>query len=155
MNLNEVYVEIAKREAVIHIIDGKTNPEISRILLDKFGLHKVRAYQIIDEIKEYLKNFSGENFEEIILTHLSRYEYIYKRAIELGLRVVARKALRSKEKLLNLHKEVANIHVTNVYTEGESSPYDFSRLSAQELKRFDELTSRILQIKNNPVISRK
>jgi len=74
---------------------------------------------------DILQNVSDDIAFDIINKHLQRYEKIYKKFIELGLRDEARQVLESKEKLLGLHSSTIDFEFNNYFGDNDQSSKDF------------------------------
>lgn len=93
---------------------------------------------------DILQNVSDEIAFDIINKHLQRYEKIYKKFIELGLRDEARQVLESKEKLLGLHSSTIDFEFNNYFgnTDESLKDFDIDLLNDVEKEKMYQLINR-------------
>lgn len=85
------------------------------------------------------------DIEKIIPLHIEDYEQIYQEADRLRSIPLKVQAMRGKEKLVGLHREINSVEIHNeVNIEVDGDPqYDLSKLSEPEQKRLEELMQKI------------
>ena len=129
------------------LMDGKKPEEIIPYVMDKYRLAKSTAHAELSKARQSIKGMKREQIENIVLTHLDRYEFIYARLVEINANLHALGALKQKEELLGMHNKTYKLRVSEEELRGTTefigSTFDESILNKKEQSRMNELISKI------------
>lgn len=111
-------VEIRRNEVADMISDGKTYNFIKNELSKKYDVSTHSIQNDINLMMNDMKEYVAKNRNLIIGNHLLKYDRLYERCMEAKDYDTAIKVLNSKEKLLNLYKEVSPVTINQLSVNG-------------------------------------
>lgn len=146
----EVRTMHIQNDCMAMILAGRSEREINEFLLNKYGLKELWARTMREKAEEQLIKRKEWEMGTVINVHLNRYEEIYGKLVELGATGMAGTALKSKERLLQFHKQsthlkVANNNITQISIREQKSGFDVDKLDPDKKKRLMELVSRTVK----------
>lgn len=146
--INSIIAAQRLNDIIAMILDGRPREEITKWLIDKFQCGKSMIDNLIVDAHQEIFKQEQIELDDIITSHVERYEELYARLIELKAERIAMEALKSKEKLIQLHKNgthmrIVSGQVSSVTTVGSKTYYDPKRLSQDQARRLDELLNKI------------
>jgi len=118
---------------------GLGDMQIKDLISAEFGISLVHVSKEISLAEEEIRKSSIVTHEEILLSHIDRFETLYSKFREEGADSYALKALRSKENVAGLHDQNVNIQINN-YMDRE---FNIDILPAEKQHRLKELLSKI------------
>ncbi len=87
------------------LMSGKNTQHIYNVISNKYGVSqsvvRLDITKCYAEVREYL----NRNIEDVLATHIGRYERIFEMCMDLYNTKDAMKALESIEKLLRMHQQ--------------------------------------------------
>ncbi len=95
-------------------VKGYNDQEIISVIKENHTISSVTAQFYVREVNNLIKERAGEDIENTIRLHTTRYERLYQWFKENGYDRSAMKALFNKEKLNGLHNEVIELEMSNV-----------------------------------------
>jgi hypothetical protein len=126
--ISVVDVEARQDDVRDMILAGKPMKYIKQFIMQKYsvGLSTVERYitAVNTDIDEYYKSQHGK----VIALHISRYEDMYDKSMQVGNIRDAAKVLRQKEELMNVLKQAPLIAVQN-------NNMNFDNLTVEEIER--------------------
>lgn len=145
---SELYVAQRRNDMIAMILEGKSTNEIVEYCMAKYGgtagsnrVHIAGAHKEIQSRKQYELN-------DVINSHVERYELIYSELVKLHAHSVAMNALKAKEKLIQLHKNDTHVRVVGgqigvVEYLSNRTYYDQDRLDKPQQDRLESLLRKI------------
>lgn len=85
------------------LLAGKSSQHIYDVIMQIHGVSKSVVMKDITTVYAEVKDYLNRNVEDVLATHISRYERIYEMSMDLMDVKNAMKALESIEKLLKMH----------------------------------------------------
>lgn len=140
--LNRLFVQ---QEIFDKILEGLSRKEIIKEVCLTHNIGKEYAIKLYYRAYNELKEVRSQKAGTTISLHVERYEYLYRKAMNWGLDMLAMKILKQKEELLQLVRNGESISVelnTNVLVLGTDT-HDFSRATDEERDRFASIMSKI------------
>lgn len=130
------------------ILDGRPREEVEKLLVEKYEVGRASVAKIISEAYREIYKQEEIQLDDIITSHVERYEDIYSKLIEIKADKLAMDALKAKEKIIQLHKNGTHMKVVGgnaltVMPVGSRTYYDPNRLSKEQGSRLDELLIKI------------
>lgn len=130
------------------ILDGRPREEIFSYITTKYDVNKSMADNLIVDAHQEIFKQEQIELDDIITSHVERYEELYTKLIELKAERIAMEALKGKEKLIQLHKNgthmrVVSGQVSSVTMVGAKTYYDPKRLTQEQSERLDQLLNKI------------
>jgi hypothetical protein len=105
---------LARQDDVLEMmIKGKPTREIINIIHLNYGVSKPTIERDITVGYQHLKKYIQRNVDDVIATHVSRYEKIYQAAFDAYDYKSAIAALRAAEDLLKVREQVPLVTVNN------------------------------------------
>lgn len=120
-------------------IKGLSDAQIKILVSNEFGVSQIVVAREINAIEEQIRAHAIVSHEEILLSHMNKYEALYAKFREDGADAYALRALRNKENVAGLHDQTVNIQVNN-YIDSE---FSINLLSAEKQKRLKELLLKV------------
>jgi len=106
---NQIIVADRQLQLKQLLLDGCGRIEMRNYAIKNFGITANTFNKYMTQINNDFREYTQKHGELIILEHIEKYDYIYRRNIKKGNDIVALKALDQKEKLLKIHED-KNIH---------------------------------------------
>ena len=85
------------------LLSGKSSQHIYDVIMQVHGVSKSVVMKDITIVYAEVKDYLNRNVEDVLATHIGRYERIYEMSMDLMDVKNAMKALESIEKLLKMH----------------------------------------------------
>lgn len=124
------------------IISGTPKSAIIDMIRDELlpGASKSHAEELIQRSKDLMAETVTMDTDQVIKSHLSVYEQIYKWAEDAGETALANKAMKAKERLLSLIQN-SKVTVNNKKTINinRNITYDINKLTPEEQIEFNQL----------------
>ena len=142
---NNKIVVLKRHNAIIErLLSGSKPLDIIGDIAQEYGITKATSNQLVHKARLSIKDYRDTEIDNIMTLHINRYEYIYSQATVLNITTIALASLRAKEELLKMHKEGTYIQINNNLTGLVlDSPFDLSKLNANQTVRFNELIKKI------------
>lgn len=149
MNYKELRYEKIRQLLLDQILAGQNTVKIVEDAMATHDISRSTAFRLFKDAKEEIRQKSLSRLNKLIPLHVARYENIYRIAKEMGYHLLAKKALRAKEKVLLLHNEYSKVKIENNFNAAgmASTIFDLTRLSGPQLDRLQELSTKIITIK--------
>jgi len=129
-----------RRKVVLEAkIRGLSDVHIKQLVAAEFEISEVHAAREIAHVEDEIRTQAIVSHEEILLSHLTKYESLYSKFREEGVDAYALKALKNKENIAGLHDQTVNIQINN-YMDSE---FSVNTLSVDKQKRLKELLTKI------------
>lgn len=127
------------------IVEGRSKGEIMEFILDQSVLikNKPDALNLIQQAIGRLEEMTKQDAASVVASHTEAYEMIFAWFKSIRNTSGANKALKAKERLAGIFKEnklTVNQKINTVIE--REVVYDYSRLTASELKDFNFLTDK-------------
>lgn len=132
-------LQLRKKVILEAKIKGLSDIQIKDLISAEFEISLSHVSREISLIEDEIRNQAIVSHEEILLSHLTKYENLYAKFREEGADAYALKALRSKENVAGLHDQTVNIQVNN-YMDSE---FSINILSGEKQKRLKELLIKV------------
>jgi len=138
------------------LLAGKPRKEIIGYICDKYGIALSHIGHCLAKAQKIIRERKRYEIQDLVSTHIDRYEYIYSRLHELGAFSIAVDALKGKEILMGFHRSGFHMKVTKgeiqqVTQAHVFNEYDFNKLDDEKRIRMRELIDKASQlIKNLP-----
>lgn len=146
--LNAILTLQRQNDIIAMLLEGKdVKTEITPYIKNKYRLKAGTVHGYISEARQIIKKRLQNETNALVSLHMERYEKIYKGLYEVGAFGIAMNALKSKEKLLQFHKEGFHMKITQgevsaFMIENIESEYDPSKLEPQKRDRLSFLISK-------------
>ena len=139
------------------LLDGEKYSEIGIILAKEFDIKKTLGIAEIAKARTDILEWKNQNINEIIDTHIQRYEEMFVLCNESGLDLIAMRILKAKEKLIGFHKESRNIQINNNEMTFIDATHEPGKLPVKKQKRLNTLInktrSNLWKVKNKSTTS--
>lgn len=96
-------VLIRRNEVRELLLSGKNTQHIYSFIIEKYGVTKSVVMRDIAYTYSDVREYLNRNIEDVLATHIGRYERIYELSMDMYNTRDAMKALESIEKLLKMH----------------------------------------------------
>ena len=136
---NTELLQLRKKVILEAKIKGLSDIQIKELVSSEFDTSPLNVSREIAIIENEIRTQAIVSHEEILLSHLSKYEILYGKFREEGADSYALKALRSKENVAGLHDQTVNIQVNN-YMDSE---FSINILPKEKQTRLMELLTKI------------
>jgi hypothetical protein len=130
------------------ILEGKPTSEIMDYCIKKYGgtLPSNRVFLV--QANKEIRDRKAYELDDVINSHVERYELIYSDLMKLRAHSMAMNALKAKEKLIQLHKNDTHMRVVGgqvgvVEYLGQRTFYDQNRLDEGQRERLEQLLKKI------------
>jgi len=100
------------------LLGGKSSNHIYTYISNRYGVTKSVVMKDISIVYGEVKEYINRNIEDVLATHIGRYERIYELCMDTGDAKNAMKALESIEKLLRMHAAEPLIQFNQLNLEG-------------------------------------
>ena len=136
--------EVEARRADVYqmLMQGKPKHHILSYCLSNWGVRLSAVEHDIAAVRKELKEEFQKQKEEIVASHVARYENLYRFYMDEGSEEepnihfnpeTASKMLEKKERLLNLH--TPNVHVENQQIIANQNNLNLEHISLEDLQR--------------------
>ncbi len=132
-------LQLRKKVILEAKIKGLSDIQIKSLISTEFEISEVHVSREIALIEEEIRSQAIVSHEEILLSHLTKYELLYSKFKEEGADAYALKALRNKENVAGLHDQTVNIQINN-YMESE---FSINLLPKEKQERLKELLTKV------------
>lgn len=146
--LNKILTIQRNNDIIRMLLDGLQTKDIIKHLRVKYGMSNYSTcVSTISECRQEVKKRKEYELDNVISIHIHRYEYIFKKLMEIKAEGIAMNALRAKEKLLGFHREgfhmkVSQGEVQQIYQTYVSNEYDLNKLDEKKITKLDQLLSK-------------
>lgn len=137
---NIEYMQMRRKIILEGKLRGLEKSEIVSVIQEEFELSYPRIMSEILEVDKEIMNHSIITHEEILTSHLYRYEELYKKFREENVDGYAMRALKCKEAIAGLHDQTVNIQINNFL----DKEFDVKLLDKDEQKRLKTLLSKVI-----------
>jgi hypothetical protein len=149
-NANKKSQVLLKETILTHIIrlklEGYNHYDVIGEICKEYDIKNVSAFIYIEEAMEQLRTRSADKIDDLLQSHLRRYEEIYKWFKANGYVKYAGKTLAAKEKLMGVGQDmVLGVTVSNYFSENGPGKlgYDIKLLTTDKKKRLIALLYKI------------
>lgn len=145
---NHLVIAQRTNDIIQMVLDGKSSKEITKIISDKFDIIPASAYNLIVAANKEIMSRKQYELDDLINSHVDRYEEIYAKLTEIKAFSIAMTALKQKEKLIGLHKNgthmrVVGGNISSVSILGTRTYYDPKRLTEKQQERLEHLLGKV------------
>lgn len=100
------------------LLGGKSSQHIYDVIMHRHGVTKSVVMKDITVVYGEVREYVNRQVEEVMATHIGRYERIYEMCMDVGNAKDAMKALESIEKLLRMHVNTPLVQFNQLNLEG-------------------------------------
>ncbi len=137
---NTEYMQMRRKIILEARLRGLEKPEIVSVIREEFDIGEGAIAQEISNVDKEIKEYSIITHEEVLLSHINKYEELYKKFREEGMDSYAMRALRCKESIMGLHDQTVNIQINNFL----DKEFDIKLLNKDEQKKLKTLLNKII-----------
>lgn len=134
-----------QNDIVAMLLGGKDpSKEIKPYIIKKYNITPATANFYVHQARNIIKERKNFEVNNLISLHISRYELMYGRLVDLKMHSLAMNVLRQKEKLMGFHKQGFHMRVNQgeiqqIQNQYVGNEYDLDKLSQPKRERMDQL----------------
>lgn len=136
---NTEMLQLRKRVIMEAKMKGFSDIQIKKMISEEFEISEVHVSREINLCEAEIRNYAIVTHEEILLSHVERYEQLYHKFKSDGAEHHALRALRLKEGVVGLHDQVVNIQINNFF----AAEYDTNQMPVEKRARLKQLLSKV------------